>query len=159
MRYTALMRHAGIENQAELAISQANDIHRQSPKTTLLLDTQLETLFGIQSQTQRAADFSKSLKGKRVVIADHCKTIHITHKACLNRGLNPIAIIDPHPAYSGLHYRGLPIMTDKSLNPTDVDGIVLSNINPAQVDIRIHKLHQQFKKPILKMLDPTTLWS
>lgn len=154
MRYSALMHHMGDGNNTAVAIKEADAMHQQSPPTTPLNDKQLQMLFGFQHQADQAALFAQRTKSRNIAIADHSKTTYATYKACRDAGMNIVAILDNHPAYRELQYRGLPIIADKDLDAARIDAISLSNINPAQIDHRIQELSERFNQPILSMADP-----
>jgi hypothetical protein len=88
-----------------------------------------------------------------VVIGDLSKNVYATYRGCRNNGLNVVGIADGNPAFGGLVYRRAPVMAP-STRLCGVDGIVVSNINPAQVDGRVEELRGFFKGPILRLWEP-----
>lgn len=110
-----------------------------------------DLLFSIQSQIDSVKEWLTQHKIKTVAIADFSKNIYATWHACKLMGLNIACIYEPHQAYTGLIYRGTPILNyigDK------IEGVVLSNINPAQVRMRYDKIGQVFTGPVLKFYEP-----
>ena len=70
------------------------------------------------------------------------------------------AVLDNAPAFAGLDYRGIPVLADTKLSGREAfDGIVLSNINPAQVDLRAAQLAERFSVPILRLWEPRMMES
>ncbi len=109
----------------------------------------IETVFQLEHQTRLVRQWSDSHRVRRVCIADVSKNIYASYRACCQSGLEICAVVDPHRAFSGLRYRGIPVRRD-----TDAlrqgDGVVLSNVNPAHIDGRFAQLGRQFAGPILR---------
>ena len=66
-------------------------------------------------------------------------------------GLTVQSIIDDNPAYWGLTYRGVPIVPSTEVAPESIDGIVMSNINPAQIDKRTETVCDNVKKDKIRV--------
>jgi hypothetical protein len=56
-----------------------------------------------------------------------------------------------------MSYRGVPVLADKECWRVAEDGIVLSNINPAQVDTRMAQLRFVCPRPLLRLWHPLAL--
>jgi len=91
------------------------------------------------------------------VIADWGKNLYATYRACHEAELEIRAVADNSPAFSGMRYRDVQLKTDPCAIDAQTDGIVLSNINPAQVDARLSGLHRHFDGPILRLWHPRHL--
>jgi hypothetical protein len=56
-----------------------------------------------------------------------------------------------------MEYRGLSVLPDAEADAALFDAIVVSNVNPAQVDARCAELAARFGKPVLRLWEPKTL--
>src|SRR5205814_1464121 len=118
----------------------------------------VETIFQLESQAEQVAQWRKRHGIRRVILADFGKNIYATYRACLVARLQVACVADNAPAFAGTRYRGIPILPDaEAMRCAAVDGIVLSNINPAQVDRRAAALESQFEGPILRLWKPRFL--
>jgi hypothetical protein len=67
-------------------------------------------------------------------------------------------VADENPAFDGLEYRGLPIVPyRRAFEGGGIDGVVITNVNPAQVDAQAAAIRRAFKGPILKLWEPSRL--
>ncbi len=119
----------------------------------------LESIFGFASQRERIAAWAKENAVRRVVIADFSKNIRATYSACVTAELDILAVADHNIVFAGLEWMSLPIRSDLRALTGQPDGIVLSNINPAQVATRLAMLQQVFTGPILTLWTQRTLRS
>jgi hypothetical protein len=71
--------------------------------------------------------------------------------------LNISSVIDSNPAFSGTFYREIPILDQAASNALSPDGIVISNVNPAQIDRIESDLKKDFSGPILRLWHPVSL--
>jgi hypothetical protein len=94
---------------------------------------------------------------KTVVLADFSKNIYATYDGCVRAGLTIAAISENQPAFAGLTYRGIPVMADDRAAAIRPDGIIISNVNPAQIDGVEARLKARFHGPILRLWRPTFL--
>jgi len=120
----------------------------------------VESLFELERQAAALAAWARNLPGgktRRVVIADFSKNIYATYRACRLAGLNVAAVVDARQAFAATCYRGAPILSDADAQPLRPDGVVLSTVNPAQVDARLAQLRATFKCPILRLWEPRFL--
>lgn len=158
-RYTLLGLHEGFDDAMKETVREvrlhAREEARRGRRT--IDASALEAIFEWDSQAKRVAQWSKSAGIKRVAIADVGKNIFATHRACRLGGLHIASVLENHPAFAGRKYRGIPIVPHASADESSFDGIVLSNINPAQVEKRSHALEERFKVPILKLWTPRLL--
>ncbi len=157
-RYTALARHAGCEDAVRNAIANARQaaIH-EAHNGRLTLDAALvEVIFQLAHQQRCVAQWAEQNHIRRVVIADYTKNLYATWRACRLAGLEIAAVCDNHPAYSAMQYRGIDIVTEARASRWPVDGVVLSNINPARINQRLAQLRHRFGEsvPILHLWDP-----
>ena len=70
-----------------------------------------------------------------------------------------VAVLDDHPAFAGLDYRGVEIMPfDRARVLVEGEaracGIVLSNVNPAQMKFRLAELRELLAVPVLGLWEP-----
>ena len=91
----------------------------------------------------------------RVAIADLSKNIYATYNACRGNGLQVRCIAESNPAFIGLNYRGLPILSDgDALDGQGIEGVVLSSTNAAQIEPRLQSLRRRYRGPILRLWSP-----
>ena len=51
-------------------------------------------------------------------------------------------------------HRGVQVVPSTGVKPETIDGIVMSNINPAQIDKRLDALRSKFSGPVLRLWQP-----
>jgi len=93
------------------------------------------------------------------VIDNYSKNILATYLGCIECGLDVVAVLDDHPAFAGLDYRGVEIMPfDRARVLVEGEaracGIVLSNVNPAQMKFRLAELRELLAVPVLGLWEP-----
>lgn len=150
-RYRALARHADQLDAAKAALDEFETMRQAEPHQPLD-ESAFEAMFGWRRQADQIADWAQHNRIRRVAIGDLGKNIHATWRACQQAGLEVSAIANRAPAFDGLNYRGVAVIDDVRALADRPDGIVLSNINPAQVAPRCQQLREQYDGPIL------TLW-
>ena len=143
----AALKEAGVWARREAAVGRKT----LSPKT-------VEQVFGLDEQAKAVAAWAKAHGLKRVAIGDYGKNVYATWLACRRAGLTVAAVLDNAPAFTGSLYRGTPVVPDAEA-PTGVQGVVLSNINPAQIEGRMTDLTARFTVPVLRLWHPRTLAS
>lgn len=157
-RYTAIARHKGFASAARRGRWEAFFWSLREPFPKTARPATIETVFELNKQSQTIAQWSKQHSIRRAVIADYSKNIYATHRACLGAGIDIQAITDNSPAFTGLSYRGVRIENDQqAIKINRPDGVVLSNVNPAQVDHRLEQLRKIFNGPILRLWQPRYL--
>jgi hypothetical protein len=117
----------------------------------------LENLFDLKRQAEAVAEWVRREGHKRVALADLSKNVYATFRACRGSAAKVTCLLDNRPAFKGIEYRGLPILPDAEADAGAFDAIVLSNVNPAQVDARYAELAARFGKPVLRLWEPRTL--
>lgn len=117
----------------------------------------MEAIFGFQSQQERIAVWAREHGIRRVMLADVAKSLHVTWRGCQENQLDIVGIADNHPAYQGMVYRGVRVMNDAAAAREPFEGLVLANLNPAQVLPRSLALPSWCDKPILTLWQPTWL--
>lgn len=156
-RYAALARADGHGDVIAPAIADARRwANRDRPGRRPLCVESVEQVFGLDAQAQAVTTWSRTNRIRRVAIADFGKNTYATWRACRIAGLSVEALIDASPAFAGQTYRGAPIIADANL-PDAVQGIVLSTINPAQIESRLKQLSAAFSGPILRLWHPRRL--
>jgi GT2 family glycosyltransferase len=120
-----------------------------------LSEDALEHIFGFHRQAQLVGDWARRNSVWRVVLADFGKNIWATYNACRACGLQLRCIADENPAFEQIEYRGLPIASARrAFEGGGIDGVVITNINPAQIDARIQSLRKIYSGPILRLWSP-----
>jgi GT2 family glycosyltransferase len=114
----------------------------------------VEKLFDLERQGDLVRRWKRENAIRRVVIADFSKNLHATWRACQLAGLDVAALADDRPAFAGKSHRGVPILPLANATRLGMDGIVLSNINPAQIEDLLTKLKAAFSGPILRLWEP-----
>lgn len=158
-RYFALARHAGHSGAVKLGWWQGLAWRTRMMLTgRRTLSTQaVESIFGFAQQRELICAWARQHKIKRVLIADVAKSLYVTFHACQQCGLEVAAISDNHPAYQGMNYRGVPVVSDQQARQENFDGLVLSNVNPAQLPPRLATLQSWCDKPLLSLWQPVYL--
>lgn len=195
-RYAALLRYGGHAASVAPAVRDARRLIAAERPAEPMGPREVEAAFGVDAQAKAVRAWARDHGIRRVVIADHSKTIHATWRACIAAGLQVVAIADNHPAYRGMTYRDAPILpdsealqcapargatvppergsadragtpqasaalparphrppsADSGAHPVgSIDGVVLSNLNPAQVDRRLDALRARWGGPLLQL--------
>lgn len=158
-RYMALARHAGSLSAAwrGRAGSWAWRLRAALGERQVLQAPAFEAIFEPAKQARRVATWAGEHSIRRVAIADFGKNIRATHRACTHCGLDVLAVADHHPAFAGLIWNNLPIQSDERVRSMHPDGVVLSNVNPAQVGRRVTELERVFSCPVLSLWQPRYL--
>ena len=155
-RYTALAHHDGQHAGAKKGLYEAlvwarreRTVGRQT-----LDDRTLEAVFGFRAQAAAVAAWKQRLGVKRVAIADFSKNLYATYAACRSADVEVVAVLDHRPAFHRMSYRRLPVADYPSLPDLNCDGVVVSNINPAQVAERAERVKQLSGMPVLTLWHP-----
>jgi hypothetical protein len=155
-RYAAIARAARCGAAVNRAVAQARQWaarERRAGRQTLG-QAALETLFEWESQRQAVAAWAAAHRVRHVVLADYSKTIHASWRAARLAGMDIRAVADNAAAFAGKAYRGAPILPDAQALAAGVDGVILTTVNPAQVDDRMESLRRSFHGPILRLWHP-----
>lgn len=155
-RYGAIAIHADHAKAAKRGLRDAKlwAIKEMLRGRKTLSDVAIERIFQFQKQTDSVAAWATLRSIRTVCVADFSKNLFATMNACARAGLTVQSIIDDSPAYWGLLYRGVPIVPSTKISRESIDGIVMSNINPAQIDKRLDALRGKFEGPILRLWNP-----
>jgi GT2 family glycosyltransferase len=158
-RYSAMARHAGQGRAVTQALIEAAGWRvREALTGRETLDTAtFERIFAFQSQQQRVAAWAHEHNIRSVALADFSKNLLGAWRAGVNNGLDVRAVVDDHPAFAGLSYEGAPVVGRDQLRSLDVQGVIVSNINPAQVASRTEAVRQVFHGPVLTLWEPAFL--
>ena len=154
-RYALLARHAGHRLATVRARAEAWlwSLREEAIGRTPLDEATTELIFEFERQALLVSEWSRRHQIKQVAIAQYAKNIFATWRACQASGLDITAVADDHPAMAGHRYRGLPIRPIQDV-AADVDGVVLANTNPAQIDVHIEHVREHFAGPILRLWHP-----
>lgn len=134
-RYGAIMTHAGYESDIAGVINEADGIIVDGSRLRRmqLNAAAFEAVFQHESQRQQVASWASLQRIRRVAIADYSKNLYATYRACIDAGLEIVAIADDREAFAGLNYRGVNVCGGSAIARSAIDGVVVSNMNPAQV--------------------------
>jgi hypothetical protein len=158
-RYAALGLHEGHADAINAALKEARVWARREAAVgrKTLSPKAVELIFGLEEQAKAVAQWARANALRRVALADFGKNAYATLTACRRAGLAVAAVLDNAPAFAGMLYRDIPVVPDAEM-PPGVQGIVLSNINPAQIDGRVSDLTTRFPGlPLLRLWHPKTL--
>lgn len=155
-RYTALARHAGCGRAAGAGLWQARGWRLREAITgrQTLSPAPLEAIFGLRHQAAAIGGWARDFRLRSVVIQDFSKNLFATYQGCLEAGLAVRAIADAHPAFAGMKYRGIPILPPDAALSLEPEGIVISNVNPAQIDRAVELCKKDFAGPVLRLWEP-----
>ena len=158
-RYAALARYDGHLDAARQGLREAHAWARREREggRRTVDDHVVEQVFGVNAKAQAAVEWKRRNKVARVAIADYGKDVFSAYAACAFASLNPVALIDHRAAFRNTHYRGLPILPPSALPSLNVDGIIVSNVNPAQVGPCVARIMDVYGGPILTFWQPTYL--
>ena len=160
LRYAALAAHAGCGGAARVARVEAQlwrVREAAAGRQQTLSAAATESVFGLRAQAAAVASWKRANRLRRVVIADFGKNLYATHRACAEAGLSVSAVADDHPAFARLRHEAVPILPDVEALATHPDGVVIANVNPAQVDAVEWRIRSQFEGPVLRLWKPTWL--
>jgi len=155
-RYAALGLHEGHREAINAAVREARVWARRESSVgrRVASEATLESVFQWKQQATAVAAWSSAGNIRKVAIADVGKNIYATWRACRLAGLEVTAVLENGEAFAGSTYRKIPTVTDSAAVVDGLDGIVLSNVNPAQVDRRMLELTARFKVPVLRFWEP-----
>ena len=151
-RYSMLARHDGHGDAAKTAMFEALVWSRRERTVgrQTLDEAALETVFGFRAQADAVSGWRKAHGVRRVAVADFGKNVYASWRACRAAGLEVVALADEREAFAATRYRGAPILKTAAAVALGLDGVVISNINPAQMRDRAEpkpKLLQMRSEP------------
>jgi N-acetylglucosaminyl-diphospho-decaprenol L-rhamnosyltransferase len=158
-RYTAIARHDGCDAAVRDGLRDARIWAKRERDTgrRTLVPSLVEKLFDLEHQGDLIRRWKRANSIRRVAIADFSKNMFATWRACRLSGLDVAALADDRPAFAGKSHRGVQILPIAEAVKLKIDGIILSNINPAQIEDRLAKLQAVFSGPILRLWEPRFL--
>jgi GT2 family glycosyltransferase len=158
-RYAALARHDGHADAAKTAMFEALVWSRRERTVgrQTLDESALETVFGFRAQAEAVAAWQRLHGVRRVVIADFGKNVYATWHACGAAGMEVVALADERDAFAGMSYRRVPILKVAAAVALGADGVVVANINPAQMPARAEHVRRAFAGPLLTLWEPRYL--
>jgi GT2 family glycosyltransferase len=158
LRYHALAdgKASNLQIRKTLASAKAWSIGEAILRRRLPLGEEaLENIFAFRKQSEIVGQWARKHSAWRVVLADFGKNIWAAYNACRASGIQLRCVADDNPAFDGLEYRGLPIVnTHRAFEGGSIDGVVIANLNPAQIDAREKTIRQVFGGPVLKLWSP-----
>ncbi len=135
-RYGAIMRHAGYGDQLPEVIADADRYVEDAGKLCRqpLSRLAFESVFDHARQREMIQRWTARHGIERVAIADYSKNLFATYRGAIDAGLHVASIIDNRTAFAGLRYRDIAVRHADETRDDEFDGIIVSNINPAQVE-------------------------
>lgn len=161
-RYRAIARHAGHSRAVTLGQAQARwrQVASLGRGRRPLTPAALEANFELERQARLVAAWAKLHGVRRAALADFSKNIYATFNACRGAGIELACLAENGPAFAGLQYRGLPILTDEAAAKScgnKIDGVILANVSPARVELRARQIESRFALPVLRFWSPVLL--
>ncbi|MEM6392550.1 MAG: glycosyltransferase [Planctomycetota bacterium] len=114
----------------------------------------LESIFGFDRTAKMVTDWSATHRIRRVALGRLAKNTFAAHRACQLLGLDLVGVLDDRDAFVGQTYRGLPIVRSAAELQRPLDGIVLTELNPAQITPAYADLRNRTGLPVLKLWEP-----
>lgn len=153
-RYKAFARMQGMEEDLVEAMREglewSRKIRKEGGRRELGTEA-IEALFGFESQREAVRRFVEENEATEIAIAGYAKTLYVTYKAAWAAGVEIKAILEDHPAFVGGRYRGVEVTKYKELGAMRVGGVLIANVNPAQVfDVR-EKVEAVYGGPVLQL--------
>lgn len=157
-RYLAIARTQDQLTTAEAAVHEAGEFIADPARLRrqVISAAVVESMLQFGQQASAVAAFSTTTNAQRVVIADYSKNLYATVQACRLAGLEVLAIADSRSAFAGLNYRGIDVVLLEEAIWRQPDAVVVSNVNPAQVDAAEALVKAQFAGPVLRLYHPRT---
>ena len=116
----------------------------------------IDSIFRFREQSAKIGAWARRENVWRVVLAGFSKNMWASFNGCLSSGLQLRCVADENPAFDGLAYRGLPIVPNRrAFEGGGIDGVVVTTVNPAQVEAHAAAVRRTFKGPILKLVEPS----
>jgi len=154
MRYIAMARRDGFAGAARRGWWEATA--RPMRRRTVSPAT-VEVLLEPERQVLTINRWARDHGIRRVGIIDFAKNLYATWRACGENELDIAGVYDGNPALAEMSYRGLPILPLNALAAANIDGVVLANVNPAQIDDRLAAVGRHFAGPALRLWQPRRL--
>jgi N-acetylglucosaminyl-diphospho-decaprenol L-rhamnosyltransferase len=158
-RYSAFALHDGHRDAATQALSEARVWARREHAVgrRTLTPTAIETIMNCRGQADLVRTWSQQHRVRRVAIADFGKNLFTTCRASREANLEIVALVDSRPAFRDGRYRAVPIVEPVELDGLGVDGVIVANINPAQIDSVEANVRESFAGPVLRLWEPRFL--
>jgi GT2 family glycosyltransferase len=156
-RYALLARQDGYTDAAVRAVKEARIWARREAavgRKTLGADA-VESILSLKNQRDRVMTWARAHQISRVCIADWGKNLFATWQACGAAGLEIEAILEQEECFVGTTYRKVPVIADQAAQNREFNGILVSTVNPAQMEIRSAGLESRFRLPVLRLWEPT----
>jgi len=154
LRYQALARGHAKWHEIQKALLSARlwRLRQSLTGRSPLDDAALENIFHFRRQAAAIGDWARRCSVWRVVLADFSKNIWPAYNAARSSGLQLRCIADDNPAFDGVEYRGLPIVSVRNaFEGGGIDGVIITNINPAQIELRLKTIRRHFPGPVLRL--------
>lgn len=158
-RYSAIAAQAGFGGAARVARVEAGlwRVREAAVGRQTMSPAAVESVCELRKQADAIAAWSRAHGVRRAVIADFGKNLYATFRGCAQAGVTASAIADNNPAFARNRYRGVPILPDDAALGTKPDGVVIANVNPAQIDGVEGRIRHRFEGPVLRLWEPKLL--
>ena len=158
-RYVSIALYGGHREAVDAAVREARVWARREAAVgrNTLDPATVEKIFDLKRQSALVAKWQREFGIRRAVLADFSKNIYATWKACRSASVDTIALADDRPAFAGATYRSMPIVDLPTAVDLRPDGIVITNINPAQIDDHERAVRRIFNGPVLRLWEPAYL--
>ena len=158
-RYTALARAEGHAAAAKKGLYEALVWARRERAVgrQTLDERTIEQALGLRAQAEAVVAWKKQHGVRRVAIADFGKNLYATYAACTAAALEVVALADDRVAFERMVYRGIPVVCREKLEAMAIDGVVVSNTNPAQVATIAEGARRVTAAPVLTFWRPRYL--
>ncbi|MEM1211907.1 MAG: glycosyltransferase [Planctomycetota bacterium] len=114
----------------------------------------LEAVFGFDRTAEAVTEWSAKHRIRRVALGRLAKNTFAAHRACQLLGLDLVGVLDGRDPFVGQTYRGLPIVRSAADLGRPLDGVVLTELNPAQITAAHTDLHDRTGLPVLQLWQP-----
>jgi len=137
-RYAALLHDAGADADPAAVGREAAAYPRSAAceppaaGAAPLGDGAIEALFGFAAIQRSLAAWSDARGVRRVMLLGYTKTLLPVWRAGEALKLEVVGVADDGPAFAGLNYRGVPVLTTAAAGRHAFDAWLLTNRNPAQ---------------------------
>jgi hypothetical protein len=158
-RYAALARYAGCAGAARAGLWEAAGwrLREAAAGRQTLSPRAVELVFALDQQAEAIGGWARAHRVRSVVIQDFSKNLYATWRGCRQAGLEVRACADGHPAFSGMEYHGVPVLDAPAAFALEPDGVVVANVNPAQIDRVVERAARRFAGPVLRLWEPKFL--
>lgn len=117
----------------------------------------LEAVFQWEQHCIAITNWVQSEGIQRVALADRGANLFAAWRACRRLGLQVVAVLEDRPGLASCRYRGIPVLGSDQLPTGTVDGIIVSETNPARIAWRAETLAREMHLPVLHFGRPAEI--